>query len=42
VSSSQAKNIGPLRRPSTAKGFADAREEFEEESKLAFLTGMKR
>jgi hypothetical protein len=35
-----ATGIGPLRRPSNAKGFEDAREEFEEEIKRAFLQGM--
>jgi hypothetical protein len=36
-----AANIGPLRRPSNAKGFEEAREEFEEAIKEAFLHGMR-
>jgi hypothetical protein len=36
----EAGGIGPLRRPSNAKGFEEAREEFEEQIKQAFLRGM--
>jgi hypothetical protein len=36
-----AAGIGPLRRPSNAKGFEEAREEFEEQIKQAFLRGIR-
>jgi hypothetical protein len=35
-----AEGIGPLRRPSNARGFEEAREEFEEQIKEAFRRGM--
>jgi hypothetical protein len=37
-----AADIGPLRRPSNAKGFEDAREDFEEQIQEVFLRGMAR
>lgn len=37
----EAAGVGPLRRPSNAKGFEEAREEFEEQIKEAFLRGMR-
>jgi hypothetical protein len=36
----EAQAIGPLKRPSNARGFEDAREEFEEQIKTAFLRGV--
>lgn len=36
----EAQAIGPLRRPSNAKGFEEAREEFEDQIKEAFLKGI--
>lgn len=35
-----AADIGPLRRPSNAKGFEDAREEFEDQITQSFLKGL--
>jgi hypothetical protein len=36
----EAEAIGPLRRPSNARGFEEAREEFEEQIKTAFVRGI--
>lgn len=36
----EAEAIGPLRRPSNARGFEEAREEFEDQIKGAFLKGI--
>jgi len=36
----EAEAIGPLRRPSNARGFEEAREEFEDQIKTAFIKGI--